>query len=469
MLLQVGTSAPIPFVWHSDGSMSEAPARKTRPDLAADGQLPKQAMARGIKTVLSGQGLAYAVTFGTLPLLAMLYSPFDFAALGIFTAIVAITGAASSLCYPNTIPLAKDDRTAASAVGVSLLLTTCGSLGVVALFSWLPTTLLDALGITWLLPYRSLLGVTICGIGWQQAISSWCVRRQSYHALARGRVLLTLVRVAAQLALGLFVEGPWGLIFGYALGSLAGAAVIALQCLSDRGELGRITMASMRHVLYSYRQFALFGTLPEIIQRLVTHLPGVLLAVIYDYQVAGWYILTQRIFGTPQTILHQSISRVYMGVGAREVAADPRRLRELFRFTLQRLLLLASGPYLLFMLAAPTLLASVLADDWATAGIYCSLLTPMFFVRLIYDSLRPTIDLLEKPQIHTIASCILTVALSIGLLGPYWMGLSAGMAIVSLSVSVLAGQVLAIAMIWRAIDERLEFAISTTEEISRAA
>jgi hypothetical protein len=90
-------------------------------------------------------------------------------------------------------------------------------------------------------------------------------------------------------------------------------------------------------------------------------------------------------------------------------------------------------------------------------------------VRLLYDCLRPTIDLVERPQIHTVASCILTAALTVGLLGPYWMGLSAGMAIVSLSASVLAGQVLAITMIWRAIDERCAPSLPASQVLERAA
>jgi O-antigen/teichoic acid export membrane protein len=445
---------PPPFVLSRNIRTSYMPAAR-RLKLAAEPPSPeafsKEAMRRGVKTVLTGQGAAYAITFGTLPLLAMLYTPYDFAALGVFSAIAIVAGPACTLCYPNTIPLADDDNTAVNALGASLTLSLLAAMAVGMAFYLAPASLLEAIRIEWMGSYVPLLAATVGCIGWQQTFTCWCVRRQAYHSLAQGRVFLTLVRIVTQLALGLCVTGPWGLIFGFALGNVAGAVVVILQCRGDWGLKSQIRLREMRSVVATYRHFALFGTLPEIAQRVAVQSPSVLLGITYDYQVAGWYMMTQRVFGAPQTMLQQAVSRVFMGVGARSMASNPAGLRILFCYTLRKMFVWTIAPYALFMVAAPFIFASLLDSTWAAAGIYCSLLTPMFFVRLLYDSLRPAIDLLQRPQLHTTGSLIITAALVLGIVVPYALGWSATLAIVTLSATVLAGQVVALFLMWRAV------------------
>lgn len=406
---------------------------------AATPWAPGALLKRGVLRVFSGQAAASAVTFASLPVLAAVYAPADFAMLGIFSGVVAVVGVASSLSMEKVVPLVGTDRAAANAMAICLTTAALVSAAVAALIAAAEGPLSSG-GLGWLAERAGLVGVSLLAVAWQQALAAWLVRRQAYRGLALVRVCLSVARFAAQFGLAFAWSGAAGLLVGFAIGQGVATAVAAALVARDWRLARHARLGRARVVLRRYRKYPLYAAGPEIAQRLSVHLPSLLLAFAYGYEVAGWYVLTQRLFGAPQTLLRQSFSAVFFGVGAREAAGRPDRVATLFRYSLRRLLAIFSGPYLATLVLAPTVGAALLDPAWRPVAVYCGLLAPMFYARFLWECLRPTIDLLGLPELHAQTSLMVIAALTLGILAPAALGGAPTTAIVGLSAAVSASQ-----------------------------
>jgi O-antigen/teichoic acid export membrane protein len=261
------------------------------------------------------------------------------------------------------------------------------------------------------------------------------------------------VRTFFQVAFGLLQTNEFGLIYGLVAGQVAGTLVALAYTICDRSQLTDVRLSRALRVFFEQKNFALFGLLPELFQRLAVHLPSVLLAVLGSYEAAGIYVFSQRFFGIPHTVYVSSVAKVYFAEGARLNGSDTISVEALFRHTLRRTIAYTLPLYLMVMAVSPWLFSAVFPEPWAAAGLACGLLAPMFLSRLLYDTLRPTADLLGRPHLQTINAVVAIAAFVPSLLLPSFLNWGTTSTLACMSLGVACGQIASIAILSAAISK----------------
>jgi O-antigen/teichoic acid export membrane protein len=387
----------------------------------------------------ASQGLTVIAT----PVLTRLYDPAEFGALAAFISILTIILSVASLRYELAVPLASDDGLAANVLVVALIVV-----GIVAsvtalvaiplageIASWINVPDLER--FMWLLPLAVLAG------GVYQGLSHWAIRRQDFKRIARTRVSQAIAQVSTQLALGILVAGPIGLLIGAVVGRFNGTGTLALAFWQkDKDVLEFINPAAMRAAASRYRRFPEISSGSALLNALGVQLPPLLLSVFYGAQVLGWFALGQRVIGLPMMIVGIAVAQVYFGHAAEYARTDIGKLRGLFYKTARRLAIGALIPILPLAVAGPWLFSHVFGPEWTEAGEYVRVLSVMYFVQFVAVPLGQTLNVFERLELQLFYDLVRLVLAAGAIIVAYALGWSPLAAVASYSVGMLVAYLL---------------------------
>jgi O-antigen/teichoic acid export membrane protein len=186
---------------------------------------------------------------------------------------------------------------------------------------------------------------------------------------------------------------------------------------------------------WRYRRFPLIGGLSALLGGAGLYLPTPLLSASYGPEVAGWFLLTQRIVGAPLLLVAMAIAQVYLARGAELVRqGNAPGVWRLFLRTGLVLALLATPPVVVLAAVAPWLVSEVFGASWLEAGVYLRILAPAFLLQFVVSPLSQTLNLLERQDLQAawdLARLVLTLG---GILLAARAGLPAAAAVGSYAV-----------------------------------
>jgi len=336
------------------------------------------------------------------------------------------------------IPLSSNDDGARAVLHLSLLPTLLAGGLLLIVFLLAGETLVIWLNVPGLAPYLWFLPVGAILAGIYQALNSWAVRVRDFKAIAYTRAQQGVGMVLAQVALGWLGTGNLGLLVGDVLGRAAGItrllrsarSIWALPCLSSLGQ------AALR-----YRKFPLMSMGSTLLNRLGLQLPYLLLAGFYGPQVAGWYMLVQRVMGLPSSLVGQAVAQVYLGEASRLRRENPTALKALYINTAQKLFLIGALPILVGGMVGSLLFGFIFGKDWAMAGKYLFLLTPMFAVQFVVVPLSQTLVVLERQELQLVWDVLRLLLVFAALQGSSVLGWKSLWAVGALGLTMLASYV----------------------------
>ena len=382
--------------------------------------LPKSRFARGVAALSTATAVGQAIAVFTSPIITRLYSPDDFGVLAVYTAILGIVTAVSSLRYELAIPLPYSQGSAANVFALSLItLTGVSALScLVVVFwgeqivTWSNTPQLGA--YLWLLPLGIALG------GAYQVFNYWALRRQAFGRLARTQVQRGGGMAITKIALGLAEFGTLGLIIGQVIGQCAGLGSLVYGALREDGKiLKRIRFSRIRWAARRYRQFPLYSTWSALANAAGTRLPLMLFASFFSPTVAGLYMLGYRVLHMPMELLGNSIGKVFHAS-----AAEARRDNRLGDVTLQVfnvLVRIGIGPMVLLAVVAPELFSFVFGPDWCEAGVYVRWMVPWLTMVFITSPLSTIVSVIEKQALGLAFQLSLLILSSFAVIaGAFW-------------------------------------------------
>lgn len=393
-----------------------------------------------------GTALGQALVMLTSPFITRLYSPAEFGAFSIYTAILAIATGLVSLRYELAIPLPPSEGEAANLAALSLLSTGAMSgLGLLAVWglhdkaaAWAETPALDHL--LWLLPLSLLL------IGAGQVVSYWATRRSAFPRVAKGKIVESVAQVVTQTGFGLLRTGGAGLAAGRALAAASGAAVVAVGVWrQDRHTFAGVSPAGIWQVARRYHRFPTLACGATLLNSLGLQLAPLLLGLLYGAETVGWFGLSQRMVGVPVTVIGEAVAQVYTGELARLSREEPGAMWDLFRRTAGRLLAVGTVPILALGLGGPWLFGHLFGYAWRESGHFTRLVTGMVLLQFVAVPLSYTLDALERQDLQ-----LLWDGSRLGLVtGALWLsarfGLSSDGAVLLYGSAMMLGY---IALLW---------------------
>jgi O-antigen/teichoic acid export membrane protein len=379
---------------------------------------PRGAFLRGVLTLASGSAVSQALIVIASPLLTRLYTPDDFGVLAVFSALLGLTSVVSCLRYELAIPVAKSSRAALSVIVIALTFNAFIALIMATALVPLSLDFAELLSTPALAAYLWLLPIGVVFVGIYRTLTFWAVRERSFGPLARTKLTQSIGGIATQIACGISIPGPLGLILGQVVGQSAGAVSLSRSLLRQAVALryrlrGRRLIAAVRRHI----RFPKYDLPAASLNTLSANLPQFMLAALFNPAVAGFYLLAYRVISMPVAILGQAV-----GQGLYAHSREAITTGTLDRYVFQVVAILAVLmllPLLVLLAFGEDLFAAVFGSEWRTAGTYASWLILGASAQFIYSPISLMLQATNAQHINLALQILMLTArltaLSIGL------------------------------------------------------
>ena len=340
-----------------------------------------------------GLVLAQALLLGVMPWWSRLYTPADFAVLGVWAAVAGVVSVLVTLRYETSVMLPQDDAEARRIVWLGLLVIAALSalvLGVTlaAPRAWRTALALDVLG-PWLpAAVLSGSGSAVVALGFV-----WLNRRRRHAAMNAVRIAGAFVTALAGVALGLS-QSANGLLIAHFAGVAASLAVLGVL---TRGALDVPPADELRRVAGEHRAAPLFLWPNAVLDVATQQLPFVLAASWFSVAVAGQFNLAWRTLALPLFLASAAIGTVFYQRFAR--CADDRQAARRLLFDVWRwgaaVLVPVAGVLMVF---GPELFAALFGASWREAGRDAALLAPMLCIMAVSSATSGSLIVLGRQR-----------------------------------------------------------------------
>ena len=319
--------------------------------------------------LVAAQGLMLAV----MPVWSRLYGPEEFAALGVWGAVVAIVSMLLLLRYDTSIVIAADDTEARALLRLCVQLAAGGGLLLTLAALWLPETLRSALGVQPLGPWLPLavLGGALAAMF--AALLGWANRCRRYPQITLARLVLAGAAALAGCLLGGVVGG---LLWAQLAGAVFGVGTM-LATAKWAGPAGSVVAAARRH-----QSAPRFLWPAAMLDAITQQLPMLLAVLWFSQQEAGQFSLAWRVTAVPVLMLASAAGTVFYQRFA-QLAADPAAARAALWQQWRLFALLGALPSLLLMGFGGPLFAALFGTSWHDAGWLAAALVPMLWAMLV--------------------------------------------------------------------------------------
>jgi O-antigen/teichoic acid export membrane protein len=341
-----------------------------------------------------GQGLLVAIS----PLLTRIYTPADFGALAIITALSGVLGTFVTLCWEAAMVIPRTQLIARAVAYLGLLTTIVLSLVITAAsFIW-REQLATLLGSPALVHYWWVVPLTVFIIGVFKVSSAWVVRMQEYGRIAWRNATQGVGQAICNLALGVLGYTPLGLILGVAFGR----AVALWGLLGRRSFLagGLPSYRTLRLTAIRYRRFPLVTSWSYTLNSLGLQLPIVLLSIAYQAYEVGLLALTIRVLASPVSIVADAVSQYFEGSFGARIRDSGIGLTRQIRRIVARLSLAASVPILIVVAASPFIFTFVFGAEWSAAGTFAQVMALGYFAQFVVAPISKALTLLERQDLQ---------------------------------------------------------------------
>lgn len=392
---------------------------------------PRTSGARGIVAIAAGTALGQVLAIGASPVISRLYSPADFGIFSIVNALAMVLGTVLALRYELAIPLPHSESDARSLVVLSALVTAATTLVISLALVPLSQPLADQIGEPGLGPWLPWVPVIGAAIVTFQLLNQWTLRQQRYRATARRNVVQSVSTVTLQIATGVRIAGPSGLIVGLA----GGQAIGAVSLLQGSGLRGRVEPAALSRVARRYRSFPMQLAPAGFLNAVGLYLPVLLFAILYGAEVAGWLGFTQRILALPVALVGQAVAQVYMSELAQDRRIGSRRQYQLFRVASRRLAMFGMAGAVALLLLARPLFPMVFGQPWSNSGAMAQALALSLAVQFVASPLSQTLIVYEKTGLQLAWDTSRLVLVSAAIVVPSALGAGPLTAVWSMSIA----------------------------------
>ena len=130
--------------------------------------------------------------------------------------------------------------------------------------------------------------------------------------------------------------------------------------------------------------------------------------ILFTSSVAGFYLLIQRVIGTPMTIVGGAIGDVFRQSASKTYGERGECISE-YKNTFKKLLMVSIIPFSVFFFIAPDLFAIIFGENWSEAGEYAQILAPMFFLQFISNPMSNMYLIAEKQKKDLYLNIILII------------------------------------------------------------
>ena len=335
----------------------------------------------------------------TTPIITRIYDPDVFGYFAIYSAVVRIVSAISSLRYEMALLISKKEKDANHLFLISVvsvfITSFCAylTLSIFSLFNFFDT-LSNLIG-----SYKEVICLGIFLWGLINIFNSSETRSDRFANIGILKFIRPFVTALVTIVYGLTIKSSYfGLFIGDLIGTLIGLLFVFFRNMGYY-KLNIFKNISFEHIFFlikKYKRFPLFGTWEVLINSLMIQLPVILISNFQPVAVVGFFALANRILLMPMTLFNSGVSQVFL-----KNASDNKsffEVNKLIKKTLRRLLMLSVFPLIVIILVGEDLFLVVFGKNWSDAGKYIEILSWWGFSAFLVQPLSQLIYVYEKQK-----------------------------------------------------------------------
>ncbi len=371
---------------------------------------------RNALTLVSGTTIAQLLPLAISPILSRMYTADDFGVFALFTSIVMIFTIMGNGRYELAIVLPKKDSYAINIWALTIYIA--GFLAFILLIALLffHDFFVVALKNSDIAGWLYLVPLVVFFLSVYNSFNYLYTRDKEFKQIATVKVIRSVVLSVLQLGLGLVGSGVLALLGGYSAGQATGAAGFSVGVKKRKTLLKKINKPTMIAMAKRYKDFPKFMMPASVFNRLTIELPNIFISSIFNAATLGFYSLSYRSLSAPLSFIGMSIGQVYMKQAAEERQATGLAIKS-FKSVFKKIVVIGLPIFTILFFFSEWIFAFVFGEQWAPAGRYAQIITPLLFARFIVAPLSITLSVFERQ----ITNLFLQIGLFVGLVFSFFI------------------------------------------------
>lgn len=358
--------------------------------------LPKGEFNRNVLTLMTGTAIAQVIPIAITPILTRIYSPEQFGVFALFIAITSCLSIVATGRYELTIMIPRKDTDAANITVLAMVINCCVS-SLLFIIAWqFNDQISNLLGSRAISNWLYFLPLAVFLNGMYTSLNYWSNRKKLYKLMSKRRIVHSGGTAVVQLGLGMLRAGSGGLVFGSISGQALATGIMGKMIYDNNPKIHKsVSKLKMLALAKRYRDCPKFLLPAHTINVLSTQLPAILINSIFGLTTSGFFMLAERVVGSPIAMVSGAIGDVFRQQISQAYITGSNCKAE-FKSALLKLVVISIPPFLVLAIMSPYLFALLFGEKWRISGEYAQLMSPMFFLRFIAAPLSNVTIIAQK-------------------------------------------------------------------------
>lgn len=350
-------------------------------------RLPQSEYLQNVGKLMTGSTLSQVIPILVAPVMARLYTPDDYGALGLYISITGLVAMLATLQYSNAIVVAKSERDAIQLVKLSLVILSitflASMIGVFLGGNYLSSYFKSEELSKWI--YFAPISIAFSGLN--AVFTNYAIRRKEFGLVSLNRILGTVISTITSLTLGFLTQSAIGLFVGLWINQVINGISLAIRVFRKESDLaGQLRNADLSNVASDYKDFPKYSLPADFLNNLTNQLPVFMLNSYATLGIVGSYNMCNRILGLPTQFVSTAFGEVFRQK-ASEIHHKGGNSRSIFLKTFKVLLFTSIVPFGVIFIWGPELFVWVLGNKWYEAGKFAQILGLLFMFRYVISPL----------------------------------------------------------------------------------
>ncbi|MEB8398462.1 oligosaccharide flippase family protein [Enterococcus casseliflavus] len=364
--------------------------------------LKKDKFIKSVSVLATGSILSQVITILVSPFTTRFFSPSDFGYYTLFTTVVSIFGPILCLKYDMAIVNSKYINK------MNLLVLGSGITIIISFFaSFFYGKIVFKQNFN-IFVFLVLL-LLLMSYGANNLLIALNNSNSEYKLLSKVTIIKSSVQAVLTIIFGLFNLTKFGLIFAQLISQVSGSWK---QSESIRNKQNLAKVISRKKILevfkLNYKQ-ALYNTPAALITTLTYSVINLFISYSYSNEMLGFYSFSYRMLGLPFMIVSANFAKIFFKEASDEYLISGT-LSTTFKRSVKILCAIVLPSMTILFILAPSLFSIIFGQEWGVSGTIVQILTPMFTIRLIVDSISSAYIVRGKQKTELWIQCFLFIS-----------------------------------------------------------
>jgi O-antigen/teichoic acid export membrane protein len=164
----------------------------------------------------------------------------------------------------------------------------------------------------------------------------------------------------------------------------------------------------MKIMAIRYKKFPKYSLWGALSNSLSQNLSNILISSFFSLTTLGFYSLISRVLGIPSSLIGNSVGQVFF----QEATIEKQKTglaTKTFNKTIKKLITLGLPFFLILYFIIEEVFAFVFGAEWRIAGVYASIIIPLFFFRFVVVTVSNLNNIFELQKLALIWQIILLI------------------------------------------------------------